>query len=240
MALTRLRQGEGMTGGKGSEFETALPPELRRIVHAHRLWLRTDGLRGSRAELQDRDLRDQDLAGVELSGADLTGADLRGARLDRSRFRLAVLRGAHLDGASIQAACFDGADLGQAVFDRARVADTHFDPIQIIGDGGGTVRAEWPARLGGARFRQTRLVGCSFRGADLRDVSFRSAEVVDCIFEDAHLQLPAAGTAANQNRRIGLSSCDPRALHAALGLSGVDRGTGSVTLSSIRRSPWRA
>jgi len=212
-----------MKRGARTDCAGNLPPDLLKIVRAHQLWLDTDGRRGARAELQDHDLRDQDLTGIELSGADLSGADLRGARLDRTRFRLARLRGAHLDGATIQAACFDGADLGMAVFDRAQIADTRFDPIQIVGDDGRTVRAEWPARLGGARFRRARIVGCSFRGADLQKVSFKSAEVVDCDFEGARLQPPKAQPAANENGKIGLASCDPRALHAALGLSGAER-----------------
>jgi uncharacterized protein YjbI with pentapeptide repeats len=226
-----------MKRGRRADGEGTLSPDLRRIIRAHRLWLDTDGRRGSRAELQDHDLRDQDLTGVELSGADLTGADLRGARLDRARFRLARLRGAHLDGATIQAACFDGADLGLAVFDRAQIADTRFEPIQIVGDDGRTVRAEWPARLGGARFRRARITGCSFRGADLQNVSFKSAEIVDCDFENARLQPPKAAPAANQNGKIGLSACDPRALHAALGLSGADRATAAIPPASIQHSP---
>ena len=211
-----------------------LPPALRKIVRAHQLWLDTDGRRGARAELQDSDLRDHDLTGVELSGADLSGADLRGARLDRARFRLARLRGAHLDGATIQAACFDGADLGLAVFDRAQIADTRFDPIQIVGDDGRTVRAEWPARLSGARFRRARIVRCSFRGADLQNTSLKSAEIVDCDFADARLQPQPVAT---ENGKIGLASCDPRALHAALGLSGADRWTDRIRPTSIEHSP---
>ena len=56
------------------------PSELKAILHDHCLWFESNGVRGTRANLQDADLLGANLVGANLVGANLRGADLRGAR----------------------------------------------------------------------------------------------------------------------------------------------------------------
>ncbi|MEQ8394045.1 pentapeptide repeat-containing protein [Thalassobaculum sp.] len=208
-----------------SPGQCGIPPVLRRIIAAHRRWIQTNGRAGERAELRDFDLRDMDLTGVELSGADLSGADLRGACLNRSQFRLATMRGVHLDGASINQVHFDGANLDRAVFDRAHVTDSRFDPIELVRGDGSTTHGEVAVRLVGVRFRKAVISGSSFRNADLRAVKFDQAELVDCDFEGAYLEPAARDKAmASMCRTSAVASASPieaaslAAFYAGVGL----------------------
>lgn len=67
--------------------------KLNKILDDHKLWLKTGGKQGERADLRSADLRGADLRYAELcyanlSNADLRYADLRYADLDFSAFPL--------------------------------------------------------------------------------------------------------------------------------------------------------
>ena len=66
--------------------------QLDKILDNHKLWLKTNGAEGERADLRYADLRYANLSGADLSGADLRSANLRSADL-----RSADLRSADLD-----------------------------------------------------------------------------------------------------------------------------------------------
>ncbi|MDR5611281.1 MAG: pentapeptide repeat-containing protein, partial [Arsenophonus sp.] len=55
--------------------------ELRKILDEHKVWVKSLGEDGSKADLCRANLREADLYGAKLREADLRGADLRGANL---------------------------------------------------------------------------------------------------------------------------------------------------------------
>ena len=65
--------------------------ELDKILDNHKLWLRTKGNEGERANLRDAELRDADLRYANLSYADLRYANLRDADLRDADLRYANL-----------------------------------------------------------------------------------------------------------------------------------------------------
>ena len=62
--------------------------KLDKILDNHKLWLKTNGEQGERADLRSADLRSADLRSADLSYADLRSADLSYADLDYSAFPL--------------------------------------------------------------------------------------------------------------------------------------------------------
>jgi len=95
--------------------------DIKKILDAHKDYLKTDGKEGAKADLQFADLqfadlRGDDLRGANLQDADLEGADLEGADLQDADLRCANLQGANLQGADLQdanlrCANLQGADL---------------------------------------------------------------------------------------------------------------------------------
>ena len=80
--------------------------KLNLILEQHKLWIETNGVQGTRANLvgadltganlRDAYLEDADLRRANLSDANLTGANLRDAYLKDAILRGAVLSGAYL------------------------------------------------------------------------------------------------------------------------------------------------
>ena len=62
--------------------------KLNKILENHKLWLRTNGQEGERANLSYADLSSANLRSANLSYANLSYADLRSANLDYSAFPL--------------------------------------------------------------------------------------------------------------------------------------------------------
>ena len=62
--------------------------QLDKILDNHKLWLKTNGAEGERADLRYADLRYANLSGADLRSANLRSADLRSADLDFSDFPL--------------------------------------------------------------------------------------------------------------------------------------------------------
>ncbi len=118
------------------------------ILKDHKLWLKTDGEKGERANfwkaaldyltLSKADLRGADLSGAsliqtdlrqtKLQGANLTAADLTGANLKNAELHKAELISAKLNKAN-----FEGADLREAKLQSADLVETNFKYANITG-----------------------------------------------------------------------------------------------------------
>ena len=79
--------------------------KLNKILDNHKLWLKTGGKEGEKADLRGADLQGADLREADLRWANLRGADLRGADLRWANLRGADLRGANLDYSSMPLSC---------------------------------------------------------------------------------------------------------------------------------------
>ena len=71
--------------------------ELDKILENHKLWLKTNGEQGERANLSYADLSSADLRSANLSSADLRSANLRYANLSSADLSYADLSSADLD-----------------------------------------------------------------------------------------------------------------------------------------------
>jgi len=137
--------------------------ELHEILASHRLWISTDGRRGSRADLENAYLRnhmlkgeclkaaklswasisDNDLSGVDLSHADLscaylqranlTNANLAEANLTAARFDHARLIAANLRGARAEDTVFLSANLEHAILNEANLAGAKLSEARVYG-----------------------------------------------------------------------------------------------------------
>ena len=85
--------------------------DIKKILHAHKDYLKTDGKEGAKADFQFADLQFADLRYADLEGADLRVANLRGANLQGADLEGADLRYANLRGANLQDANLEGANL---------------------------------------------------------------------------------------------------------------------------------
>jgi len=147
---------------------------IKNILKSHKLWVNTNGMRGTRANLQGKNLSRANLQGADLQGADLQGADLwradlqgtnlQGANLSRADLQKANLQKvnlqrANLQGASLWKANLSGADLWRADLQRADLQDADMQD----------------ANLQDADLRGADLRGADLKGADLQDADLREA-----------------------------------------------------------------
>ena len=84
---------------------------LADVLALHKIWLESDGQRGSRADLSDGKFVEAVLCGMNFERADLRRADFSSADLRNANFRNADLSGATLASADLRGADFSGADL---------------------------------------------------------------------------------------------------------------------------------
>ena len=80
--------------------------KLNKILENHKLWLRTNGEQGERADLSDADLSYADLRYADLRSANLRYADLSYADLRSADLRYADLRSANLSDADLDYSAF--------------------------------------------------------------------------------------------------------------------------------------
>ena len=95
--------------------------KLNKILENHKLWLRTDGEQGERANLSSANLSYANLSSANLSYADLRYANLRSADLNYANLRsadlnYANLRYANLSSANLRYANLRSADLDYSTF----------------------------------------------------------------------------------------------------------------------------
>lgn len=84
---------------------------LADVLALHKIWLESDGQRGSRADLSDGKFVGSVLCGMNFERADLRRADFSNADLRNANLRNADLSGAVLVGTDLRRADFSGADL---------------------------------------------------------------------------------------------------------------------------------
>lgn len=84
---------------------------LADVLALHKIWLESDGQRGSRADLSDGKFVGSVLCGMNFERADLRRADFSSADLRNANLRNADLSGAVLASADLRRADFSGADL---------------------------------------------------------------------------------------------------------------------------------
>jgi hypothetical protein len=142
--------------------------DIKKILHAHKDYLKTDGKEGAKADLQFADLQFANLRGAKLEGAHLKGANLRGANLQFADLQDADLRYADLRDANLQDADLRYADLRYAYLQGANL---QFADLQ-------------DANLRGANLLSANLQGANLNGVkgflllpvqDLRGYSFTHA-----------------------------------------------------------------
>jgi hypothetical protein len=101
------------------------PSKLKKILEQHKLWIETNGVQGTRANLSGADLYCADLGGADLTGANLTGADLRDANLICADLRGANLEGANLTDADLFCAKLSYANLWRANLGGAKLSGAY-------------------------------------------------------------------------------------------------------------------
>ena len=91
--------------------------KLNKILDDHKEWLRTNGVKGVRADLSYANLRDANLSDANLSDADLRSANLSSANLSYANLSYANLSYANLRNADLRSANLSDADLSYANLD---------------------------------------------------------------------------------------------------------------------------
>ncbi len=139
------------------------PDVIQEILDDHRLWLKSEGKKGKRANLAYAKLKDADLyaaclsrinlRGANLQGADLSEADLYGANLQDANLDDTILEWASLDGAKLQRASFQGADLRWANLEGAKMEGANLEGANLKG------AKLCEADLYGTKLRNTDMVG---------------------------------------------------------------------------------
>lgn len=90
--------------------------KLNKILEEHKLWLKTNGQDGKKANLRSADLRFADLSSADLRYADLSFADLSSADLRYADLRYANLSSADLSFTNLRRANLCFVDLDHSTF----------------------------------------------------------------------------------------------------------------------------
>ena len=105
--------------------------KLNKILDNHKLWLKTNGEQGERADLRYADLSSADLSSADLRSANLSSANLSSADLRSANLRYANLRYADLRSANLRYANLSSADLDYSAFPLwCGGLDVHIDDTQ--------------------------------------------------------------------------------------------------------------
>ena len=101
--------------------------ELDKILDNHKLWLRTNGEEGERANLSSANLSSANLSSANLSYADLSSANLSSANLSYADLSYANLSSANLSYADLSYADLSSADLSSANLSYADLSSADLD-----------------------------------------------------------------------------------------------------------------
>jgi hypothetical protein len=104
---------------------------LASVLRNHELWLKSQGARGERADLSEKDLRGANLSLEDLSYADLSKADLRGANLWGSNLNGADLSEADLSGVNLLGVNLGGAKLHGTVLIGAEIDNQFLENFRL-------------------------------------------------------------------------------------------------------------
>jgi len=153
--------------------------ELNKILEDHKLWLKTGGEKGAKADFKGADLRRISLAGANLEAADLSWADLSGANLSlanlfkanlentslyRANLSLANLESANLSRANLEAANLSEANLRWANFSKAYLSGANLSEANLL------LANLFQADLAGANLSGANLSQTNFEGTNLEGV----------------------------------------------------------------------
>ena len=107
--------------------------KLNKILDDHKLWLKTSGEQGQRANLRSADLSSANLSSANLRSANLSSANLSSANLSYADLRYADLSSANLSYADLSSADLSYADLRYADLRYAdlRYADLDFSAFPL-------------------------------------------------------------------------------------------------------------
>ncbi|MDA0369244.1 MAG: pentapeptide repeat-containing protein [Proteobacteria bacterium] len=134
------------------------------VVHAHALWLDTNGQKGEKARFEGADLSGADLAGLNLANANFRGANLSDSNCTGTQLMSAELRRANMSGARLS-----GADLSFAAMRHANLSLADLSGATLVGaDLAG-------AQLAKTNFKQADLTRASLLGADLNNADLQEA-----------------------------------------------------------------
>ena len=133
--------------------------KLKQVLDQHKLWLETNGVQGTRANLRGANLEGANLEGANLEGANLSGEDLRYANLTGADLRHVNLYYANLTGAILRDAKLNGANLYNADLRGAILEDANLEDVSFIN-----------ANLTGANLTGANLTITHFQNASLDSI----------------------------------------------------------------------
>jgi len=107
--------------------------ELSEILKQHKIWLESEYMMGSRANLSEADLSEANLSAADLYKADLYKANLSGADLSRATLSGATLSEANLSGAYLYRANLSGANLSEANLSEADLSEANLSRANLSG-----------------------------------------------------------------------------------------------------------
>jgi uncharacterized protein YjbI with pentapeptide repeats len=165
---------------------------LENSLHAHSIWVLSQGTRGELANFDGWNLDGADLVSADLpfarfqsaslKGAFLSGANLRQAKLVRVNLNRARLDGADLEGANISGGDLSFAECNGANFTEANLKEINFQSANLeeasfIG-----------ANLRRADFKNAVLKHAEFDGADLEGANLDGAKILGTDFAEVYLE----------------------------------------------------
>lgn len=150
--------------------KTRTREDLEKILSDHNLWLTSNGLKGSRADLSNADLTSVDLRGVDLRGAELSGVILVHANLQFGKLAFA--------------------NLTKAVFGSHELTAA---PKQIrpgVWEYTATIRVLPPPCFDGplSNVQNAKLSNANFQGAVFAGASLVSVDMSNSEFREAHFE----------------------------------------------------
>ena len=159
-------------------MKTITATELKSILAEHKIWVETNRLQGTRANLWRADLNAANLHDANLFDANLEGANLINANLINAN-----LWGANLWGANLTGANLTGANLNRAYLWGAKLTGANLYGANLK-----------DANLTGANLTGANLTGANLTVADLKGADLRGANLTDAIL---------TGTILDKNKEQG-------------------------------------
>jgi uncharacterized protein YjbI with pentapeptide repeats len=155
--------------------------ELNKIIREHKWWLRSNGKKGKRANLEGFVLKNVDLYKVDLKRARLCRANLENSNLASANFYKANLEGANLrsanlEGAILSSANLKSADLQDSIMEIAELSDADLQNANLK-----------EADLDEALLTNANLQGANLQNANLFAADLQKANLKNAILKNAIL-----------------------------------------------------
>jgi len=107
--------------------------ELEKVLEKHKLWIKSGGEQGERANLSEEVLYREDLKGIDFRFADLTGVNLEEADLKNANLMGVDLSDSDLAGGNFSGADLSGANLGGADLSGANLTGANLEGANLSG-----------------------------------------------------------------------------------------------------------